>query len=84
MSWIPLNCKTHYSLQKGFCKSDQLAEKCKEYGWKACAVADIGTLSGAVNFHQHCTKNGIKPIIGCEFENYILYAKNKDGWFDLI
>ena len=84
MNWIPLNCKTHYSLQKGFCKNDQLAEKCKEYGWEACGIADMGTLSGAVNFHQQCVKNGIKPIIGCEFENYILYAKNKQGWFDLI
>ncbi len=84
MSWMPINCKTHYSLQKAFCKSAELAEKCAEYGYKACAIADIKTLAGAVNFHQNCVKNGVKPIIGCDFGDYILYAKNKDGWFELI
>ena len=84
MSWIPLNCKTHYSLQHAFCKNDALARQCGSYGYTACGIADIKTLSGAVDFHQECKKNAIKPIIGCDFENYVLFAKNKDGWFDLI
>lgn len=84
MSWSPLNCKTHYSLQKAFCKSGKLAKRCSDYGYKACGIADMNTLAGAVNFHQSCVKNGVKPIIGCDFGEYILYAKNKDGWFDLI
>tara|TARA_R110000824_G_scaffold28930_5_gene96917 strand:- start:1048 stop:2640 length:1593 start_codon:yes stop_codon:yes gene_type:complete len=84
MNWIPLNCKTHYSLQKAFCRNNLLAEKCKQYEYKTCAIADLGTLAGAVDFHQNCIKNDIKPIIGCDFGDYILYAKNKNGWFDLI
>ena len=83
-NFIPLNCKTHYSLQKGFCKNGLLAGKCVEYGYKACGIADIKSLSGAVDFHQQCEKNGIKPIIGCDFDDYLLFAKNKRGWFDLI
>ena len=83
-NWIPLNCKTHYSLQKAFCKNDILARRCDEYGYTACGIADIKTLSGAVDFHQECRKNKIKPIIGCDFEGYLLFAKNKDGWTDLI
>lgn len=83
-NWIPLNCKTHYSLQKGFCKNNLLSERCKEYEYSACGIADLGTLAGAVDFHQQCRKNDVKPIIGCDFDGYILYAKNKDGWFDLI
>ncbi len=82
--WIPLNCKTHYSLQKAFCKNDTLAKQCSSYGYAACGIADIKTLSGVVDFHQQCQKQGVKPIIGCDFEGYILFAKNKDGWFDLI
>lgn len=83
-TWQPLNCKTHFSLQHGFCKPDKLAKRCAEYGYSACGIADFGTVSGAVDFHQSCVKHGIKPIIGCEFDGYILYAKNKDGWFDLV
>ena len=83
-NFIPLNCKTHYSLQKGFCRNDILAKKCAEYGYRTCGIADIKSLSGAVNFHQQCKKYGIKPLIGCDFEDYLLFVKNKEGWFDLI
>ena len=61
MNWTPINCKTHFSLQQGFCKTDKLAKRCAEYGYAACGIADIGTVSGAVEFHQECRKNGIKP-----------------------
>ena len=83
-TWEPLNCKTHFSLLKGFCRCDDLAARCKQYGYTSCGIADIKTISGAVDFHQACKKHEIKPIIGCDFEDFILYAKNKDGWFDLI
>lgn len=84
MNWIPINCKTHFSLQQGFCKTDKLAKRCAEYGYAACGIADLGTISGAVEFHQECKKHNVKPVIGCEFDGFLLYAKNKDGWFDLV
>ena len=84
LNWIPINCKTHFSLLKGFCKPSDLAARCKEYGYKSCAITDFKTVSGAVDFHQACREHDIKPLIGCDFDDYILIAKNKDGWFDLI
>jgi DNA polymerase-3 subunit alpha len=84
MSNIAINCKTHFSLLKGFCRCDDLAKRCKEYGYTSCVLADIKTISGAVDFHQACRKHGIKPIIGCDFGDFLILAKNKDGWFDLI
>lgn len=84
MKYIPINCKTHFSLLKAFSKPNRLAEKCAEYGYESCGIADIKTLAGAVKFHNSCKKKGIKPIIGCEYDGYILYAKNKQGWFDLM
>jgi DNA polymerase-3 subunit alpha len=62
--WNPINCKTHFSLQQGFCKTDKLAKRCAEYGYSACGIADFETLSGAVEFQQDCKELGIKPIIG--------------------
>ena len=61
---VPINCKTHFSLLKGFSNPDKLAKLCASYGYEACVLADINTLSGAVNFHQACKKNDIKPILG--------------------
>ena len=83
-NWFPVNCKTHFSLLKGFCKPDKLVAKCADYGYQACTIADIQTISGAVSFHKACRKHNIKPLIGCDFGGYVLIAKNKNGWFDLI
>lgn len=81
---LALNCKTHYSLLKAFSKSKNLAQRCKEYGYTSCVIADIKTISGAMDFHKSCIDHGIKPIIGCDFGEYLIIAKNKDGWFELI
>jgi DNA polymerase-3 subunit alpha len=84
LNWAPLRNYTHYSLLKGFSKPKELAKKCKENGYLACGIADYKTISGAISFFKECKSFGIKPIIGCTFDNYTLFAKNKNGWLDLI
>jgi DNA polymerase-3 subunit alpha len=84
MSWFPLKNYTHYSLLKGYSKPDELAFKCKENNYQACGICDYKTISGAVSFYKACKKAGIKPIIGCSFDKFSLFAKNKAGWHDLI
>ena len=75
---------THYSLLRGFSKPHELAKICADNDYPACGITDYKSISGAVSFHQACKKVGIKPIIGCSFDNTTVYAKNKDGWHDLI
>jgi DNA polymerase III alpha subunit len=84
MNWFPLKNFTHYSLLKGYSKPEELAKKCKDNGYPACGICDYKTLSGAVAFYKACKKQGIKPIIGCSFDFATLFAKNKDGWYELI
>jgi len=84
MNWFPLCNYTHYSLLKGFSKPAQLAKKCADNAYRACGIADYKSLSGAVTFYQACIKNDIKPIIGCSFDGFSLFVKNKEGWLDLI
>jgi DNA polymerase-3 subunit alpha len=84
LNWCPLRNYTHYSLLKGFSKPDELAQKCKQEDYPACGIADYKTISGVVKFYKACKKVGIKPIIGCSFDSCTLFAKNKDGWHDLI
>jgi len=69
---------------KGFSQPKELAKKCKNNDYKACGIADYKSISGAVSFYSACIENNIKPIIGCSFDNFSLFAKNKNGWFDLI
>lgn len=84
MKWFPLCNYTHYSLQRAFSKPKQLAKKCSENSYRACGIADYKSISGAVSFYQACLANDIKPIIGCAFDGFTLFAKNKDGWLELI
>jgi len=83
-NWFPLLNYTHYSLLKGFSKASGLITKCKDNGYKACGIADYRSISGAVTFYKACVSAGIKPVIGCDFGRYILFAKNYDGWCNLI
>jgi len=84
MKWFPLLNYTHYSLQYGFSKPKELAKKCKENLYPACGIADYKSISGAVSFYKACIDNDIKPIIGCSFDGFSLFAKNKNGWLELI
>lgn len=82
--WFPLLNYSHYSLLRGFSKPEELAQKCVDNGYKACGLVDHKSISGAVSFYKACKARGIKPIIGCDFDKYILIAKNHAGWLDLI
>jgi DNA polymerase-3 subunit alpha len=84
MNWYPLKNFTHYSLLKGFSKPTELAKLCADKEYPACGIADYKSISGCVSFFQACKKVGIKPILGCSFDNTTVFAKNKDGWHDLI
>ena len=84
MKWFPLLNYTHYSLQLGFSKPKELAKKCRENSYRACGIADYKSISGAVSFYKACIDNDIKPIIGCSFDDFTLFAKNYEGWLNLI
>lgn len=84
MKYFPLLNYTHYSLQRAFSKPEELAKKCKQNGYAACGIADYKSISGAIAFYKACIDNEIKPIIGCSFDDFSLFAKNENGWLDLI
>ena len=64
--FVHLHLHTQYSLLDGACQLDRLIAKAKEYRMPALAMTDHGNLFGAVDFYAQASKEGIKPIIGCE------------------
>jgi DNA polymerase-3 subunit alpha len=50
-------------------------ERVKALGMDSVAITDHGNMFGVKEFHNHATKKGIKPIIGCE----IYVAKRSIG-----
>ena len=74
-----LHLHSHYSMLDGMIKIPELAQKAKEYGYKAVALTDHGNIFGAIEFYQEMKKVGIKPIIGMEayFTNNRFEKKGK-------
>jgi DNA polymerase-3 subunit alpha len=86
-----MNIFTHYSIQQAFNHIDTLVERAKELGFNQLPITDLHTLSGCPEFLKECKKHKIKPILGCTFrlgpnqEDLVtLFAKNKNGWKNLI
>lgn len=64
--FLHLHVHTEYSLLDGAIRIDQMLDKSKDLGMDAVAITDHGNMFGAVQFYDHASKAGIKPIIGCE------------------
>ncbi len=64
--FVHLHVHSQYSLLDGANRITDLVAQAKAHGMNALALTDHGNLFGAVQFYQHATKAGIKPIIGVE------------------
>ncbi len=64
--FVHLHVHSHYSLLDGASLVDSLLARTAEYEQEAIALTDHGNLYGAVEFHDHARKMGIRPILGME------------------
>ncbi len=67
MSFVHLNCHSHYSMLAALGSPKDLAKKAKELGFFALGLTDNAYLYGAIEFYKAAKEVGIKAIIGCEF-----------------
>jgi DNA polymerase III subunit alpha len=81
-NFVHLHGHTEYSLLDGLSKVKKLVKTAKELGMPAIAVTDHGTMYGAIEFYKEATKEGIKPLIGCEFYVAKRSHKDKEGKLD--
>ncbi len=94
-----LHCHTSYSLLDGAARIDTLVQQARKLGMSALGITDHGNLYGVPEFHATARKNGIKPVIGCEFYvtpgsmqkrdtrvryHQVLWAKNEQGYRNLM
>jgi DNA polymerase III subunit alpha len=62
-----LHCHTQFSLLDGAASIPKMIAKAKEDNMKAVAITDHGNMFGAFKFVAEAKKQGVKPIVGCEF-----------------
>ncbi len=65
--FVHLHVHTQYSLLDGAIRFADLFERTKEYGMDTVTITDHGAMYGALEFYTKAKKEGLKPIIGCEF-----------------
>jgi len=82
-----------YSFNGSIIDIGKLVGLARDKGFKTLGLADRNHLYGAVKFHNACTLNGIKPIIGLNVSvkselfrelPLVLYAKNTNGYMNLV
>ena len=73
MEFVHLHNHTDFSLLDGAASITNYVKKAVSLGMKSLAITDHGNMFGVLYFYDECRKNGIKPLIGCEF-----YVNPKD------
>ena len=66
-NFVNLHVHSSFSLLDGAIKLPELVAKVKKAGMPAVALTDHGRVHGLVKFVKECTKQEIKPLLGCEF-----------------
>ena len=93
--FIHLRVHSAYSLAEGAVKIEKLIKLCEENKMPAVAVTDTNNLFGGMEFCLKCADHGIQPIVACQLNiqhptpmdeptSVLLYAKNKNGYQNLI
>lgn len=97
-SFVHLHLHTQYSVLQATCDIKSTISKAKSLGMNAVAMTDSGHLYGAFKFVSEARSQGIKPIVGCEFNlcrdhrdhkvkdngfRLVAWAKNKAGYHNL-
>jgi DNA polymerase III alpha subunit len=85
MKYIPLNCKTHYSVRQAMSKPTDIKTRLDKIELDLCGVADYSIVSGAVKF-KDSVPNGIIGTEICDLagNKTLIYAKNYNGWKQLL
>lgn len=65
--WVPLHGHSWFSMLDGLGKPEKIAKRAALLEYPAIAMTDHGNISGCVDFTKACKKEGVKPILGCEF-----------------
>src|SRR5437588_7993523 len=64
--FVHLHVHSEYSILDGACRIPGLTARAAELEMPAVSLTDHGSLAGAVQLYQEATKQGVKPLIGCE------------------
>lgn len=80
--FVHLHVHSEYSLLDGLSRTKGIAARAKELNMPAVAITDHGTMFAAIEFHDACKEQGVKPIIGVEAYMAPRTMADRDGKLD--
>ena len=81
--YIPLYNKTTYTFLSSLLEIDDLINIALTNKLDSIAICD-DNMFGAMEFIRKCLSNNIKPIIGLDLQDRLLFAKNYQGYQNLL
>ena len=92
-SFVHLRVHSEFSIADGLVTIKPLMGRLRELAMPAMAITDLANLFGLIKFYSAATKNGIKPICGCDINvedeasgfvsPIVLLVKNQVGYNNL-
>lgn len=73
-----LHCHSQFSLLDGAASIPGMMAKAKEDGMRAVALTDHGNMFGVFNFVNEANKQGVIPVVGCEF--YVVEDRHRKSF----
>lgn len=80
---VPIYIKTVYSFLSSIITIDDLISFAKKNSFSSLCICD-DNMYGAMEFIKKCNTHNIKPIIGLDLGNILLYAKDYLGYQNLM
>ena len=77
-SFSHLHCHSQFSLLDGAARIEDMFTKAKNDQMRAVALTDHGNMFGVFKFVNEGLKQGVKPIVGCEF--YIVEDRHRKSF----
>ncbi len=65
--FIHLRVRTPYSLLHSACRIEHIKQRALTFRMPACAITDMHNLFGIMEFTKELVREGIQPLIGCDF-----------------
>jgi len=81
--YIPLFNKTTYTFLSSLLEVNDLIEIALKNHLEAIAICD-DNMFGVMEFITKCSDNNLNPLIGVDFKDRLLFAKNYDGYKNLL
>ncbi len=79
----PIYVKTVYSFLSSTITIDDLIELAKTNNYQELCICD-DNMYGVMEFIRKCESNNIKPIVGVDINGNLLFAKNYNGYVNLM